>query len=221
MITFRKELRKMKTLYIMRHGQTLFNLRQKIQGFSDSPLTQTGIEQSLLARRFFEKNQITFDALYSSTQERAADTLELVAFGELKTENQKRYTRLKGIKEWNFGIMEAEDEYISQFVRRTNTLDPSTYYGDCWVNFDGESSVDVQKRMVETLVDLMNAQKENATVLAVAHGGCIAQFMRYWLDENSEITLSNIRMTNCTCLKFGYSEGVFNLTEVIDTQGLA
>lgn len=29
----------MKTLYIMRHGQTLFNLQHKIQGWCDSPLT--------------------------------------------------------------------------------------------------------------------------------------------------------------------------------------
>lgn len=28
-----------KTLYLMRHGQTMFNLRGKVQGASDSPLT--------------------------------------------------------------------------------------------------------------------------------------------------------------------------------------
>ncbi len=32
-----------KTLYLMRHGQTLFNLRKKIQGSCDSPLTAEGI----------------------------------------------------------------------------------------------------------------------------------------------------------------------------------
>lgn len=29
----------MKTLYLMRHGQTLFNLQHKIQGWCDAPLT--------------------------------------------------------------------------------------------------------------------------------------------------------------------------------------
>lgn len=28
-----------KKLYLMRHGQTLFNLQNKIQGWCDSPLT--------------------------------------------------------------------------------------------------------------------------------------------------------------------------------------
>ena len=36
-----------KTFYLMRHGQTLFNLRRKIQGACDSPLTKRGIEPSL------------------------------------------------------------------------------------------------------------------------------------------------------------------------------
>ena len=29
-----------KILYLMRHGQTMFNLRGKVQGASDSPLTK-------------------------------------------------------------------------------------------------------------------------------------------------------------------------------------
>ena len=35
-----------KIFYIMRHGQTLFNVRKKIQGFCDSPLTDLDIEQA-------------------------------------------------------------------------------------------------------------------------------------------------------------------------------
>ena len=39
----------MKILYLMRHGQTLFNQLHKIQGFCDSPLTDLGIDQALQA----------------------------------------------------------------------------------------------------------------------------------------------------------------------------
>ncbi len=41
-----------KTLYLMRHGQTLFNLRRKIQGSCDSPLTELGREQAKVAGEF-------------------------------------------------------------------------------------------------------------------------------------------------------------------------
>ena len=39
-----------KTLYMMRHGQTLFNELKRMQGWSDSPLTDLGIRQAKGAR---------------------------------------------------------------------------------------------------------------------------------------------------------------------------
>ena len=67
-----------KTLYLMRHGQTLFNLRHKVQGWCDAPLTDFGVYQAKVAGQYFKDAGITFDDAYSSTQERACDTLELV-----------------------------------------------------------------------------------------------------------------------------------------------
>ncbi|MGZ7254018.1 phosphoglycerate mutase family protein, partial [Streptococcus pyogenes] len=60
-----------KTLYLMRHGQTLFNVQERIQGWCDSPLTKEGEEQAKMARAFFDGEGIQFDRLYSSTSERA------------------------------------------------------------------------------------------------------------------------------------------------------
>ena len=37
----------MTRLYLMRHGQTLFNTLNRIQGWCDSPLTQEGIQQAI------------------------------------------------------------------------------------------------------------------------------------------------------------------------------
>lgn len=46
----------MKTLYLMRHGETLFNVYHRVQGASDSPLTARGIAQAKEAKAFFKKN---------------------------------------------------------------------------------------------------------------------------------------------------------------------
>jgi len=67
-----------KQLYLMRHGETLFNQLGKIQGACDSPLTNKGKKQAKQAATFFQENQIHFDHYYSSTQERACDTLEII-----------------------------------------------------------------------------------------------------------------------------------------------
>lgn len=40
--------------YIVRHGQTLFNVKKIIQGWCDSPLTKTGIQQAIEAGKKLE-----------------------------------------------------------------------------------------------------------------------------------------------------------------------
>ena len=85
-----------KTLYLMRHGQTLFNLRRKMQGHCDSPLTPLGVKQAEIAGKYFEN--INIDHAYSSTLERCCDTLEIVTGGKIP------YERLKGLKFSEFKI---------------------------------------------------------------------------------------------------------------------
>ena len=43
----------MKALYLMRHGETLFNVHHKNQGWCDSPLTERGHAQARIAGRHF------------------------------------------------------------------------------------------------------------------------------------------------------------------------
>ncbi|MFZ2316422.1 MAG: histidine phosphatase family protein, partial [Trichococcus flocculiformis] len=89
----------MKRLYLVRHGETLFNTQGKIQGWSDSPLTERGIKQAQAVRDYFGSEGIRFDHAYSSTSERASDTLELIT--------GMPYARLKGLKEVNYGFFEG------------------------------------------------------------------------------------------------------------------
>ena len=44
----------------MRHGQTLFNVRRKIQGACDSPLTELGINQAKHVRQYFKDIKLDY-----------------------------------------------------------------------------------------------------------------------------------------------------------------
>ena len=184
-----------KTLYLMRHGQTLFNLQHKIQGWCDAPLTQLGIKQAKIASEYFKDNQITFDHAYSSTSERACDTLEIVTDGKMP------YTRVKGLKELNFGAFEGKDE----------CLNPKLPYGDFFKQFGGDSEMELRERMVKTLTDIMN-QDDHKVVLAVSHGAACAQFYRAF--EQYAKVLKKERFYNCCILKFEYENGIFTLVEL-------
>ena len=63
--------------------------------------------QAQVAGQYFKNAAITFDAAYSSTSERACDTLEIVTNGSLP------YQRVKGLNQWKFGPVEVECEDIN------------------------------------------------------------------------------------------------------------
>ncbi len=184
-----------KTLYLMRHGQTLFNVRRKVQGFCDSPLTELGINQAKIARRYFDSNQIKFDKAYSSTSERASDTLEIITDME--------YKRLKGLKEWNFGTFEGESE----------DLNPKLPYGDFFVAYAGEAEKDFQKRVSDTILEIMQ-KEDHDSVLMVSHGAACRTFMRFWGHKSSVDHIGKIG--NCCIFKFEFEDNEFTLLEVIN-----
>lgn len=188
-----------KKLYLMRHGQTLFNQLKRVQGACDSPLTDLGKDQAKQARDYFIKEQIQFDAAYSSTQERACDTMEIIF-------PNKPYVRKKGLKEWNFGLYEGAPEYLNPPHKPSEES-----YGGYFLDYGGESVDQVEKRMTQTLQQAMeDLSGENA--LAVSHGGALYSFYLKWRQE------SEIRPTfsNCCILVYEYHEGSFYLETSID-----
>lgn len=72
-------------IYIVRHGQTEQNLKKKMQGRSDFPLTELGREQAAAVGEAFRNAGITFDQVYTSPLGRAVETAQLIA-GDAPTE---------------------------------------------------------------------------------------------------------------------------------------
>lgn len=189
-----------KTLYLMRHGQTLFNQLHKIQGACDSPLTQQGIDDAKKVGQYFKSAGLKFDHAYSSTQERASDTLELIT--------DQPYQRLKGIKEWDFGVFEAESEAL-------NPKHPGQdSYGDFFVQYQGEAASAVQKRVSDTLTKIMQQADDGQNVLAVSHGGAIHMFLLKWMDP--EVRREKVHLGNCAVVKLTFTDDKFHFEKVID-----
>lgn len=187
-----------KTLYLMRHGETLFNVQGKIQGWCDSPLTPNGIRQARAAAEYFRKRKIEFDAAYCSTAERASDTLELIT--------PMPYTRLKGIREVGFGVFEGEHEYLHPSREKRH----AGYYKP----FGGEDENDVRERTVRTLLEVMNREGNN-TVLAVSHAGACSNFLSAWQDPS---TVLKGRVPNCAVFRYDFDTETqrFTLRELVD-----
>lgn len=183
-------------LYLVRHGETQFNAEHRVQGWCDSPLTQRGREQAKKVGEYFAREGIAFDHAYSSTSERACDTLELMC--------DMPYTRLRGLKEMNFGRLEGLPDYLCAKTPEECV----TYY----LPFGGDSSDWVRDRMLETLTQVMQ-REGHQSVLAVSHGGANYNFLRAVYDRPKEELARG--WGNCLILVFDFEDGAFAFERAI------
>lgn len=190
-----------KNLYLVRHGETLFNSRNLIQGVVNAPLVLEGVAQALHTRKnYFENKQIPYDHVYCSPEGRCIQTTQLLT--------EKPYVEKVDLHEMCFGKLEGCPAYLcpkpSEFA---------TYYK----TIGGESTAEVQKRMNKVLFEIMN-DPENQNVLAVAHGCANQAFCDYW-KPYWKIPGDNIAvLNNCSVLHFTFDPGtqVFTLVEAFN-----
>lgn len=88
------------TFYIVRHGETEWNVQHRIQGQEDSPLTPLGIKQAKKTKALLSK--IQFDLAFSSDSLRAKRTAEIIA-----KEHNLAIQATKKIRERGFGKYEG------------------------------------------------------------------------------------------------------------------
>lgn len=89
------------TLYIVRHGQTEWNVLRKMQGHQDSPLTDAGILQAQWLGEYLREEHI--DYVYSSSSARARRTAEII-----RGDQAHRIVECDEFKEINLGVWEGK-----------------------------------------------------------------------------------------------------------------
>ena len=185
----------MKTIYLMRHGETLFNTMDLNQGQCDSPLTANGIRQAEAARDWFRARGIRFDAVYSSTAERACDTAEIVSGG-------MPYTRCKGLKEIYLGTKEASP----------NRDNPAYPYGDYFIPYGGEGLDAFTDRICGAVADIA-AKDPGPVILVVSHGMAIRRFLT---QVPAAPGVPTAFIGNCGIVQLQWADGAFTVRAVID-----
>lgn len=94
----------MKTeIWLIRHGETDWNAQQRLQGWADIPLNETGKNQALAVRRYIQSQQLHVDHVISSDLIRAAETAQIAFDLPLS-----QVTRYNSLRERNYGVYEGE-----------------------------------------------------------------------------------------------------------------
>lgn len=182
----------MKKLYLLRHGQTEFNVKKLVQGRCDSPLTDLGRQQAGMAAAWLKGHGVVPDKVVSSPLGRAMDTAQLVACELLGPDAAAE--PCEGIIERCYGSFEEGPHGALP----TDVWDP----GEDLVPFGGEGSQALQERMVDALTNLMSSEGIE-TLLAVSHGSASRQFIKAAAPEGFELPA---KLPNCAIMIFDFEE---------------
>lgn len=200
-----------KKIYLVRHGQTDFNLQNIVQGSGvDSSLNDRGRAQ---AQAFFNKyKDIPFDKVYTSALKRTRESVQSFIDLGLPVESFAGLNEISwGTKE-GFPITPEEDQYYHYMLRQWQL-------GDTTLRIEGgESPDEVVKRMKPVLQHIMD-QTDEKTVLICMHGRAIRILMCIILNYPLK-SMDMFEHENLGLYLLNYSGSFFNVELYNDTAHL-
>ncbi|MEM7016361.1 MAG: histidine phosphatase family protein [Pseudomonadota bacterium] len=192
----------MTKLIMVRHGETEWNLAGKMQGYLDSPLTETGLAQAKAAAKRLRFEQL--DAIYSSDLGRARKTAKCIA----KAREQVVQTH-EGLREKSLGVLQGltRSEMEQRHPESFQAWKQSDYY---WTPPEGESQASFTERCMITLEDL-HRRHTNQTLALVTHGGFIAAVFRKILNLDWKDSRRRFSVLNASLNTFVYKDDNWQL----------
>lgn len=166
-------------LYMMRHGETVWNTERRYQGMTDIELSQTGIKQAECAEKRFENIEI--DKIYCSPLKRAMATAKPIAEAKKLDIIPEENFREIHFGEWEgMTVPELKAKYGDTYMNFIKN--PHLY------NFPGEENIsNVINRLKPSLDRII--ENESGNILIVSHGGIIRLMIIYIMGlDNSWFT---------------------------------
>lgn len=226
-----KRMKSTVTLYIARHGKTVFNSLGKVQGWCDSPLTEEG--EAVAHNLGKGLREVNFSAVYISDLNRTRQTANIL----LKSQGQidLNINELEGLKEASFGSFESgystdlwglivahlgykdlEGESLKNLrksVDARKTLDTSKLLDE---KGTAEGFEDVEKRAHQALDFIVKKEMregEAVNVLVISH----VMAIRVMLDKfGGEQLLTEDYIDNASVSKLVYKAEGYNLQSIGD-----
>ncbi|MDY3919101.1 MAG: histidine phosphatase family protein [Candidatus Limivivens sp.] len=177
-------------VYFVRHGQTVWNVENKICGSTDIALTELGHRQAEETGRKILEEGIRADEILYSPLVRASETARHIS--EITGIPARVEPRLK---EQNFGKYESTTPRNSVEFTRAKEQFACRYEG-------GESMLRLAQR-VYNLLDEIRAEADEKTYILVAHNG-IARVVQSYFYEMSNEEYAKFGVKNCSILRYDF-----------------
>lgn len=175
--------------YFIRHGQTVWNVENKICGATDSPLTEYGREQAKKTGQKILTEGVKADEILCSPLSRAADTVQLIS--EMTGIPYRVEPRLI---EQNFGKWESTPRDGKDF-KKAKEFFACSHEG-------GESTLRLAQR-IYNLLDEIKAESDKKTYILVAHNGIARVVQSYFTDMTNE-EYAAFGVKNCAVVRYDF-----------------
>lgn len=173
-------------LYVVRHGETIWNVEKRVQGITDIPLTDKGRNEAKELQDLIKS--LNIDVVISSPLERARETAKILVDSKLPINTDDR------IKERDWGMNEGA---------LIDTVDR----WDCWdviLNTKVQNIECIQDFMyrVSNFIEDIKIKYKDKNVLIVTHGA-VSRVIHYLLGNIPEdANLSRINIPNLRIIEY-------------------
>lgn len=211
-------------LYLLRHGETEWNLANRMQGSKDSPLTEKGISTAKLTGQFL--SETPFIAAYSSTQQRAIETRDHILSQRVGSPRIPTAEHA-GLCEMDFGAWEGcnidtlkRDPAFQEYLHFPAKFNPQLN--------QGEHYLDVILRMQQAIRDILDNETAG-NILVVTHGTALRLLLHAvkgesWQSHRNESISPRIMNASISIVNYRQNDlhamGEFRLTHYNDTAHL-
>lgn len=195
-------------LYIVRHGETEWNVIKRFQGQLNTPLTEKGMEKLRETGKKLEN--VLFDEVYTSELGRTVASAEIILNENRGYRNKKlELKKLAELNEVYFGVWQGltYEEVFLKYPEEANNYfyNVKNYKAE---NVEAENLKDALERFLKGINKILDSH-ESGNILVVTHGTVLEMFMNYVANNSIFDIDERTLMGNGDYKVFSYKDGKF------------
>ena len=195
-------------LYIVRHGETEWNVIKRFQGQLNTPLTEKGIKKLKETGKKLEN--VLFDEVYTSELGRTVASAEIILNENNGYKNNKlELKKLAELNEVYFGVWQGltYEEVFLKYPEEGNNYfyNVKNYKAE---NVEAEKLEDALERFLKGINKILDSH-ESGNILVVTHGTVFEMFMNYVANNSIFDIDERTLMGNGDYKVFSYKDGKF------------
>lgn len=195
-------------LYIVRHGETEWNVIKRFQGQLNTPLTEKGMEK--LRKTGKKLENVLFDEVYTSELGRTVASAEIILNENNGYKNNKlELQKLAELNEVYFGVWQGltYEEVFLKYPEEGNNYfyNVKNYKAE---NVEAEKLEDALERFLKGINKILD-RHESGNILVVTHGTVFEMFMNYVANDSIFDIDERTLMGNGDYKVFSYKDGKF------------